>query len=187
MTEQANNKRTIDGSSWQRHAAAAPAVLGISRREVLNTSLAALLAGLSGGRSSWSFAAPANIETPESWQQAYQSLDRGKVRLETRVIPPDSDVGPSADRTGNAIVVISVSVESPMTLDDYVETVVILAEQSQNPELARFSFSPASTSSTRVVAQGVKRIGVSKSQKIVAVAKMNDGTLFTGRSTISLT
>ena len=77
---------------------------------------------------------------------------------------------------------ISVSVDSPMTDDSYVESVMILAEGNPNPDVATFHFTPASG-----VARASTRMRLAKTQNVIAVAKMNDGSVFTDTRNVKVT
>ena len=69
-------------------------------------------------------------------------------------------------------VAVSVSMASPMTPDDYVESVMIFAEENPNPEVAIFHFSPLSGEA------GVStRIRLARTQHVIAIAKLSDGSL----------
>ena len=50
---------------------------------------------------------------------------------------------PEIAENGNTVP-ISVTVDSPMTADDYVESVIIVAAGNPNPGVATFNFSPMS-------------------------------------------
>jgi len=68
---------------------------------------------------------------------------------------------------------IKISVDSPMTVDDYVKSVHILAERNTVPNVATYHFAPQSG-----VAEIVTRIRVAKSQTIIVAAEMSDGSAY---------
>ncbi|MBT4700580.1 MAG: hypothetical protein HOB79_05845, partial [Rhodospirillaceae bacterium] len=70
-----------------------------------------------------------------------------------------------------------VSVDSPMSNDDYVKAIHIVAERNTLPDVASFYLGPHSGR-----AQVATRIRLKKSQNIVAVAEMADGTAYVGRA-----
>jgi len=88
---------------------------------------------------------------------------------------------PEIAENGNTVPV-EVSVESPMTDESYVESVLILADGNPNPGVATFHFSPVSGE-----ANASTRIRLAKTQDIIAVAKMNDGTAVMEKRTVKVT
>lgn len=88
---------------------------------------------------------------------------------------------PEIAENGNTVP-ISVSVDSPMTEESYVESVMILAEGNPNPAVATFHFTPASG-----VARASTRMRLAKTQNVIAVAKMNDGSVFTDTRNVKVT
>ena len=71
---------------------------------------------------------------------------------------------------GNAVPV-SVAVQSPMTAADHVVAIGIFNERNPQPDVAVFQLSPRSGR-----AQVSTRIRLATSQKLVAVARMADGS-----------
>lgn len=139
-----------------------------SRRKVLGTSVGVALAGLFGTQ------AMASVEDTEKAVAMFAgdaTPATGKVKLTT----------PEIAENGNTVP-ISVSVESPMTEESYVESVAIFAEGNPNPEVAVFHFTPASG-----VAKASIRMRLATTQNVVAVAKMNDGTVFTDSRNVKVT
>jgi sulfur-oxidizing protein SoxY len=88
---------------------------------------------------------------------------------------------PEIAENGNTVP-ISVAVDSPMTADDYVESVIILAEGNPRPGVATFKFSPMSG-----VAEASTRMRLAKTQKVIAVAKMNSGAVFMDAREVKVT
>ena len=76
----------------------------------------------------------------------------------------------------------SVEVNSPMTKNNYVRQVHILSEHNPFPRIATFHFTPQSGK-----AFVRTRIRLSKSQHVIAVAELNDGSIFTNRKWIEVT
>jgi sulfur-oxidizing protein SoxY len=77
---------------------------------------------------------------------------------------------PQIAENGNTVPV-GIQVESPMTADNYVKTVHLFAEGNPNPEVCSLHFTPASGA-----AKASTRIRLAKTQNIVAVAEMSDGS-----------
>jgi sulfur-oxidizing protein SoxY len=95
----------------------------------------------------------------------------GKITLTT----------PEIAENGNTVP-ISVSVDSAMTADDYVESVMVVATGNPRPGVATFKFSPMSG-----VAEASTRMRLAKTQKVIAVAKMNSGAVFMDAKDVKVT
>lgn len=181
MLIQTNSNRVEKGDLLLPDNANPQAVAVFSRREVVKVSVASLLLwgmGSFGSSSVGATVLSAGHKGPKSTHPldaaVAPSIERGRITLNLRVMP--------ARLYAQASIAISVSVDSPMTEDDYVETLIILAEQHPDPDVASFRFSPALSS-----ASGTASVNLEKSQNIVAVAKMNDGSLFTGSRYVDIT
>lgn len=90
-------------------------------------------------------------------------------------------VAPEIAENGNTVP-ISVEVESAMAGDDLAETVIILAENNPNPDVATFNFTEASG-----VAAATTRIRLAKTQNIIALARMKDGTVYMDKKEVKVT
>lgn len=88
---------------------------------------------------------------------------------------------PEIAENGNTVP-MDVSVESPMTADDHVTEILILADGNPNPGVATFRFTPLSGR-----AQANTRIRLANTQNVVAVAKMSDGSVFMDRKEVKVT
>ncbi len=88
---------------------------------------------------------------------------------------------PEIAENGNTVP-ISFEVDSPMTEDDFVESVMIVAEGNPLPGVATFHFSSASGT-----CRASTRMRLAKTQRVVAIAKMNDGSVFTDARDIKVT
>lgn len=88
---------------------------------------------------------------------------------------------PEIAENGNTVP-ISVSVESAMSGDDVVESVIILAEGNPNPEVATFHFTELSGE-----ASATTRMRLAKTQNVVAVAKMKDGSVYSDTRQVKVT
>jgi sulfur-oxidizing protein SoxY len=140
---------------------------GLSRRSVLCMGLAAPL--LLRMR-------PAGA-TPEAMQAAIDEFTGGAEVQEGRVT---LDI-PMLVQNGNAVP-LTVSVESPMTDDDFVETIAIFNEVNPLPNTVRFHFNPASGR-----AQTQTRIRLNGDQHVHAVARMSDGSHWTTNTNVIVT
>ena len=88
----------------------------------------------------------------------------GRVTIK---LPPIAENGYS--------VPLMVSVDSPMTPDDYVKQIAILSPRNPLPKIAQFHLTPRSGKA--VVST---RIRMSGTQSILAIAEMSDGSLWSG-------
>lgn len=95
----------------------------------------------------------------------------GKISLTT----------PEIAENGNTVP-IEFAVESPMTDDNYVKQVLVLADGNPNPGVATFNFSSMSGE-----AQAKTRVRLAKTQNIIVVAKMSDGSVFMDKKQIKVT
>ncbi|MEP0943354.1 MAG: thiosulfate oxidation carrier protein SoxY [Rhizobiaceae bacterium] len=98
-------------------------------------------------------------------------VQSGRVELDT----------PEIAENGNTVPV-SVSVESPMTADDHVTDVLILADGNPRPGVATFRFTEMSGE-----AEASTRIRLAKTQNVIAVAKMSDGSFFMDKQPVKVT
>lgn len=100
-----------------------------------------------------------------------KTLNKGRVDL---TLPEIAENG--------SMVPLEVEVESPMTESDNVKAVHVFAEGNPNPEVAIFRFTPANGR-----AWASTRIRLAKTQDIVAVAEMSDGSMYTARQEVRVT
>jgi sulfur-oxidizing protein SoxY len=88
---------------------------------------------------------------------------------------------PEIAENGNTVP-ISISVDSEMTESSYVESVTLLADGNPNPAVATFHFSPMSGEATATT-----RMRLAKTQNVVAIAKMSDGSVFMDKKLVKVT
>ena len=104
------------------------------------------------------------------------ALERALAGLADGAFPLEDErlalVAPAVAENGDGVP-ISFTVESPMTAEDHVETVVVVAPANPEPEIARFRFTPASG-----VASAAVRIRLAETQDLVAVARTSAGALY---------
>jgi sulfur-oxidizing protein SoxY len=93
---------------------------------------------------------------------AGQPVRTGRVKL---------DIAPLVDN-GN-VVPMRVTADSPMTGADHVREIAVFNEKNPQREVARFTLSPRSGK-----ADVSTRIRLATSQKLVALARMNDGSVW---------
>lgn len=145
--------------------------MNINRRNAIRTSFKLALAGGLGMQFSRVWASPEDTAKAIADFAGDATPVAGTITL----------AAPEIAENGNTVP-ISVSVESPMTEESYVESVVILAEGNPNPAVATFHFSPASGK-----AKASTRMRLAKTQNVIAVAKMNDGSVFTDTRNVKVT
>jgi sulfur-oxidizing protein SoxY len=88
---------------------------------------------------------------------------------------------PEIAENGNTVP-LALTVESPMTSDNYVKEVLFVADGNPNAGVATLMFTPMSGK-----AEASIRIRLAQTQNVIAVAKMSDGSLFTERKTVKVT
>lgn len=95
----------------------------------------------------------------------------GKIRL----------TAPEIAENGNTVP-ISVEVESAMQGADMVDTVMIVADGNPRPEVARFHFTAMSGT-----AAATTRMRLARTQNVIALAKMADGSVYMDRKEVKVT
>ena len=88
---------------------------------------------------------------------------------------------PALVENGNSVP-LTVTAESPMTDDEYVEEIAIFNEVNPLPDTVRFRFTPRSG---RATAQ--TRIRLNGSQHVTAIARRSDGTFHSARVNVIVT
>ena len=95
----------------------------------------------------------------------------GKVKL---------DVPPLVEN-GN-VVPLTISVANPMTSEDHVKSIHVFNEKNPQPNIANFHLGPHNGR-----AQVSTRVRLADSQKIVAIAKLSDGSFWSASVEIVVT
>src|SRR5215469_10547689 len=98
-------------------------------------------------------------------------FEPGKVKLEL----------PSIVENGNTVP-LTVSVESPMTQADHVESIHIFNQKNPQPYVAAFHLDPRAGK-----ASVATRIRLADSQRIVAIARFSDGSFRSGSADVIVT
>ena len=115
--------------------------------------------------------------TPAMLASAIQSVTggaavrTGKVKLD---IPPLVENGNTVPMT--------VSVASPMAPEDHVKSIHVFNEKNPQPNIGNFYLSPQAGR-----AQVSTRIRLADSQKVVAIAKLSDGTFWSASVDVVVT
>lgn len=100
--------------------------------------------------------------------QNFDTFKEGRIKIE---LPPVAESGLS--------VPCVVTVESPMTPDDYVKTLWMWALRNPRPIIIKAEFTPAMPN-----ARWETRLRLGESQRILAVAEMSDGVRWTGATDV---
>ncbi|HEX5212600.1 MAG TPA: thiosulfate oxidation carrier protein SoxY [Pseudolabrys sp.] len=100
-----------------------------------------------------------------------KAAEKGKITIEL----------PEIAENGNTVP-LSISVDAPMTADNYVSDVLVVAEGNPNPGVATFHFSTMSGK-----AEASTRIRLATTQNIVVVAKTSKGEFYTGQKLVKVT
>mgnify|MGYP001627846621 CR=1 FL=1 len=145
--------------------------MNFTRRQMLAFSAGA------AGMAAFGFSAGPAAATSEAADAAIAEFAGGNTPETGRI----TLTAPEIAENGNTVP-ISIEVESAMTGDDLCESVMILAEGNPNPEVCTFHFSEMSGS-----AVATTRMRLAKTQNVVAVAKMKDGSVFMDRKEVKVT
>jgi sulfur-oxidizing protein SoxY len=98
-------------------------------------------------------------------------LETGKVTLEL----------PSIVENGNTVP-LTVAVDSPMTEAEHVESIHVFNQKNPQPYVAAFYLGPRAGR-----ARVATRIRLADSQRLVAIARLNDGSLWSGSADVVVT
>ncbi|WP_054309567.1 thiosulfate oxidation carrier protein SoxY [Mesorhizobium sp. 1M-11] len=88
---------------------------------------------------------------------------------------------PEIAENGNTVP-ITVDVDSKMEGDDLVQSIVIFADGNPRPEVATFHFTALSGT-----AAATTRMRLAKTQNVIAMAKMSDGTVYMDKKEVKVT
>ena len=141
-----------------------------NRRKLLGTGAALAVAGFFGATGRV-FATVDDVEEAIIEFSGGGAVQDGTITLTM----------PEIAENGNSVPV-SIAVDSPMTDDNYVESVLLLAEGNPNPDVVTFHFTPASGK-----AMSTTRMRLAQTQRVVAVAKMSDGSLYKDTRNVRVT
>lgn len=151
----------------------------VSRRRLLGVTLGAVVpAGLMAGPATATTVSASGVgDAAPSLDAAIRAFTggapvrAGKVRVA---------IAPLVDN-GNTVP-LSVSVDHPMRPDDHVTAIAVFSERNPQHEVASFGLGPRNP-----VAKVSTRIRLATSQKMVAVARLSDGTYWSGEIDVIVT
>ncbi len=141
-----------------------------SRREILAFGAAGTALAVVGG------ARPAGATPSEAAAEIAKftggkTAQRGKIAIDL----------PEIAENGNTVP-LAITVDSPMTGDDYVSDIMVVAEGNPRPGLATYHLTPLSGR-----AEVATRIRMAATQNIVVVAKTSKGQFFTEQKQVKVT
>ncbi len=138
----------------------------LRRRGFLSLSSKVLLAGLAAVFIPGTLkATPASVKERIASLTGNAELEKGLVTVTLPKIYHQPEFVP-----------IKVTVDSPMTPDDYVKAVHLFAERNPEPVVATFTFTPECAK-----AEVITRMRLVQSQVVVAVAELSDGSFYVGK------
>jgi sulfur-oxidizing protein SoxY len=144
--------------------------LNVDRRRVLTIGVGAAAAAAIGLPAGPAYA-------KNDFEEVIGKFTGGKTPTEGRI---KLDL-PEIAENGNTVP-MTVTVESPMTEQSYVSEVLVVTDENPRAGVATFHFSPASG-----LAEANTRIRLASTQNVIAVAKMNDGSFYTGKKLVKVT
>ena len=144
----------------------------LSRREILLLCGSVTAAGLPfGGGLREAGAAPRDAKQRLAELTGGAEQEKGGVKL---ILPAVTDQARH--------VPMRISVESPMTEEDHVRAIHVVAERNPTPAIASFHLSPANGK-----AEISTRIRLLQTQVVVAAAEMSDGSVRIGKARCKIT
>ena len=116
-------------------------------------------------------ATPAEMDAAIRAFAGEAEIRSGKVKLEV----------PLLVENGNSVA-LTVTVDSPMTANEFVKTIAVFNEKNPQPNVVNFHLGPRAGR-----ASVSTRIRVADSQKLVAVAELSDGTFWSANAEVIVT
>ena len=143
----------------------------VSRRELLTLFGVSTVAVMG-----ISLTAPAMAST-DAAAAAIKKITGGKEKMSSKVVLDTPQIAENG-----STVPITVRVNSPMNASDNVKSLHLWADGNPNPNVASFHFTELSAK-----AQVATRIRLMKTQNVIAVAEMGDGSFALAKSKIKVT
>ncbi|MEZ5832376.1 MAG: thiosulfate oxidation carrier protein SoxY [Dongiaceae bacterium] len=143
----------------------------LTRRQTLGLCAGATVLATIGPAIPAAFADAAAAERSLMEFTGGKTPEAGKITL----------TAPEIAENGNTVP-LSISVEGEMTEASYVQSVLLLADGNPNPGVATFHFSPMSGR-----ASATTRMRLAKTQTVIAVAKMSDGSVYMDKKQVKVT
>jgi sulfur-oxidizing protein SoxY len=137
--------------------------------------------GLAGGVAALGAVPIATLRSAEATPATLAAAIRNVVgEAEVRTGKVKLDVPPLVEN-GNTVP-MTVSVSHPMTADDYVRSIHIFNEKNPQPNIGNFYLGPRAGR-----AEISTRIRLADSQKIVAIARLSDGSFWSASTDVVVT
>jgi len=162
-------------NTWRQHLAVRHGPDGEEDDMPRFTRRDALAAGL--GTIAITAAASQAAATPAEATEEIRKFTNGREAQTGRIT---LDL-PEIAENGN-MVPLTVSVQSAMSGDDFVEEILLVAAGNPRPGLAKFTFTEMSGA-----AEALTRIRLGETQDVIAVAKMRGGAFFTATRNVKVT
>ncbi len=143
----------------------------VNRRELLALFGAGTVAAMGISLAGPAFADAKATDAAITKATGGKTASVGKITLETPQIAENGSTVP-----------VGISIDSPMTDTDHVKTVHLFADGNPNPEVASFHFTGMSGK-----AKVATRIRLAKTQNVVALAEMSDGSFAMAKAEIKVT
>ncbi|MCH9807522.1 MAG: thiosulfate oxidation carrier protein SoxY [Alphaproteobacteria bacterium] len=144
----------------------------VTRRQAFGLGLGATALILAGPAT-----LPAVAKKAETADDAVKAFTGGAEAKSGKI----SLTTPEIAENGNTVPV-AFEVESPMTAEDHVQEVLVLADGNPRPGVATFHFSELSGE-----AAASTRIRLAKTQNVVVVAKMSNGSYYMDKRLVKVT
>lgn len=145
-------------------------MLNISRRAALAAGAGAVTLTIVGWNDGAHAAAKEAADEVAKFTGGKEAI-KGKITIEL----------PEIAENGNTVP-LTVSVDAPMTAENYVSDVLVVSEGNPNPGVITFHFTPLSGK-----AEAQTRIRLAATQNIVVVAKTSGGEFFTAQKQVKVT
>jgi sulfur-oxidizing protein SoxY len=142
----------------------------LTRREALALGAVSAITVLAGAHSS-AQAAPADAAAEIAKFTGGKTPEMGRVTIEI----------PEIAENGNAVP-LAIVVDSPMTADNHVTDILVVADGNPSPGVAAFKFTPMSGR-----AEVATRIRLAGSRNVVVVARTSKGGLLTAQRQVKVT
>lgn len=140
----------------------------ISRREFAIGGACAFFAAALPG---WAFAdADSSLGALVRKALGAETFEESRIKLE---VPESAENG--------LVVPIRVEVDSPMTEADHVRSLHLFALDNPVPHVSSYNFTPANGKAAIAT-----RVRLAKSQDLIAVAEMSDGTVHVAKAPVSI-
>jgi sulfur-oxidizing protein SoxY len=142
----------------------------MTRRQALALGAGAT-AMITVGDAPLAFATPADADAEIAKFTGGKPLTAGKITIDL----------PEIAENGNTVP-LSIVVDSPMTPDNYVSDILVVADGNPRPGVAVFHLTPLSGR-----AAAATRIRLQTTENIIVVAKTSDGKFLTERKQVKVT